>query len=266
MFSMVVQAGYLTAETSLENDIPAPSVEGGEQRFEHSAADSSADGSQNSSTHPGCVVLLHGLSRSARAMKPLARAFAKAGYAVVNVNYPSRHHPVEYLAPLAVAELGASKCAKDSPVNFVTHSLGGILVRQYLSQNTIANLARVVMLAPPNQGSEVVDAYRNVPGFRWLNGPAGMQLGTDEHSIPRQLPAADFDLGVIAGGKTFNPILSLQLPNPDDGKVSAESTRVEGMKDYLLLPVTHTFLMRSEQVINQALHFIQRGKFTHESE
>ena len=117
------------------------------------------------------------------------------------------------------------------------------------------------MLAPPNQGSEVVDGYKNIPGFRLLNGPAGMQLGTDDQSIPRQLPAVEFELGVIAGSKTFNPILSLQLPNPDDGKVSAQSARVEGMSDYLLLPVTHTFLMRSRQVIAQAIHFIEHGSF-----
>ena len=117
------------------------------------------------------------------------------------------------------------------------------------------------MLAPPNQGSEVVDGYRNIPGFRFLNGPAGMQLGTDDQSIPRQLPAVEFELGVIAGSKTFNPILSLQLPNPDGGKVSAQSARVEGMSDYLLLPVTHTFLMRSRQVIAQTIHFIEHGGF-----
>lgn len=212
-----------------------------------------------------CVVVLHGLSRTSRAMKPVARAFDKAGYTVINVDYPSRHHPIEFLAPLAVNELGAAQCSEAQVVHFVTHSLGGILVRYYLSKNEIPKLGRVVMLAPPNQGSEVVDGYKNIPGFRFLNGPAGMQLGTDDQSIPSQLPAVDFDLGVIAGSKTFNPILSLQLPNPDDGKVSAISTRVEGMNDYLLLPVTHTFLMRSDEVIAQAIYFIQHGKFNRDT-
>lgn len=211
-----------------------------------------------------CVVLLHGLARSSRAMKPLQKAFVKAGYNVVNVDYPSRHHPIEVLAPVAVKELGLSRCDQQQKAHFVTHSLGGILVRFYLSQNEVSNLGRVVMLAPPNQGSEVVDAYKNIPGYKFLNGPAGMQLGTDEHSVPSQLGAVNFELGVIAGSKTFNPILSLQLPNPDDGKVSSVSARVEGMRDYLLLPVTHTFLMRSDEVIAQAQHFIEHGKFYQE--
>lgn len=213
------------------------------------------------SSMPACVVVLHGLARSYRAMKPIARAFSDSGYEVVNVNYPSRDHPIETLAPLAVHDLGISQCKEQRLVHFVTHSLGGILVRYYLTHNAVPNLGRVVMLAPPNQGSEVVDRYRRVPGFKLINGPAGMQLGTDDNSIPRQLPAVDFPLGVIAGSKTFNPILSLSLPNPDDGKVSAASARVEGMLDYLLLPVTHTFLMRSDEVIAHALHFIEHGRF-----
>lgn len=225
------------------------------------STESAVNTDEVSTAEKDCVVVLHGLSRTSRSMKRLVRAFEKAGFDVVKVDYPSRHHPIEFLAPVAVQELGASRCSEGQVIHFVTHSLGGILVRYYLSKNKISMLGRVVMLAPPNQGSEVVDGYRNVPGFRFLNGPAGMQLGTDDQSIPRQLPAVDFDLGVIAGSKTFNPILSLQLPNPDDGKVSAESARVEGMNDYLLLPVTHTFLMRSDRVIAQAIHFIQHGMF-----
>ena len=214
-----------------------------------------------SSTEEGCVVLLHGLVRSSRSMRRLAQAFEKAGYEVVNVNYPSRQHKIEHLAPLAVHDLGASQCINQQRVNIVTHSMGGILTRYYLAENSIPNLGRVVMLAPPNQGSIVVDNLKKVPGFYSLNGPAGMQLGTDEHSIPSQLPEVDFELGVIAGSRSINPLLSLQIPNPDDGTISAASTRVAGMRDYLLLPVTHTFLMRSKKVIDQAIFFIQHGNF-----
>jgi len=216
------------------------------------------------SATPECVVLLHGLIRSSKSMNRVARAFEKAGYEVVNVDYPSRHHQIEHLAPLAVHELGASQCSNQQHVNFVTHSLGGILARYYLAKHSMPNLGRVVMLAPPNQGSIVVDNLKNVPGFYLLNGPAGMQLGTDEQSIPSQLPAVDFELGVIAGSKSINPLLSLQIPNPDDGTISAASTHVAGMQDHLLLPVTHTFLMRSEQVIDQVLFFIRYGKFKRE--
>jgi pimeloyl-ACP methyl ester carboxylesterase len=207
-----------------------------------------------------CVVLLHGLARTPGSMAALADAFSEHGYAVVNVGYPSRSKPIEELAPLAVSQ-GLAGCPENTTVHFVTHSLGGILVRYYLETHDIADLGRVVMLAPPNQGSEVVDRIKGIPGFRLLNGPAGAQLGTDENSVPLQLGPVEFELGVIAGSETFNPILSLYLPNPDDGKVSVASTRVQGMKDFLVVPHSHTFMMQIPEVIEQTLLFIETGAF-----
>ncbi len=208
-----------------------------------------------------CVVLLHGLARTAGAMRHLIEPFEAEGHKVINVDYPSRKHTVEKLAPLAVKALGYDKCGATERVHFVTHSMGGILLRYYLQHNKIPTLGRVVMLAPPNQGSQVVDNLKSVPGYKLINGPAGMQLGTDAQSIPMQLGAVDFELGVIAGTKTFNPILSQFLPNPDDGKVSVAHTRVDGMNDFITLPVTHTFMMKSKAVIEQAVHFIKSGRF-----
>lgn len=207
-----------------------------------------------------CIILLHGMARTANSMERIAERFSNRGYRVANIDYPSRQYPVEELAPLAV-EAGMSECPDDAKLHFVTHSLGGILVRFYLEQKEIPNLGRVVMLAPPNQGSEVVDNYRNVPGFEALNGPAGMQLGTDEQSVPLQLDPVEFELGVIAGSDTFNPILSQSLPNPDDGKVSVERTKVEGMDEFIVVPDSHPFIMRSPKVINQVISFIETGKF-----
>ncbi len=212
-----------------------------------------------------CVVLIHGLARTASAMKPLIKPLENKGYQVVNVDYPSRKHPIETLAPMAVETLGVLRCDNPEKVHFVTHSLGGILVRYQAEKVGIEDLGRVVMIAPPNQGSEVVDHLRDVPGFSVFNGPAGLQLGTDSNSIPKQLGAVDFSLGVIAGTDTINPILSQYLPNPDDGKVSLESTQVDGMDDFIVFPHTHTFIMRSKAVIAQVLYFLQQGKFNHES-
>jgi triacylglycerol lipase len=167
------------------------------------------------------------------------------------------------LAPLAV-EAGVAACPADSTVHFVTHSLGGILLRFYLENNQLESLGRVVMLAPPNGGSEVVDAMVGTPGFAWLNGPAGAQLGTDEESIPSQLGPVDFEVGIIAGTKTINFMLSQYLPNPDDGKVSLERTKVEGMADFITVPRSHPFIMSAPEVISQALAFIETGHFVHE--
>ena len=207
-----------------------------------------------------CVVLLHGLARTSDSMNLLESQLEERGYRVANFDYPSRQKPIEELAEPTINQ-GLDACTDAPTVHFVTHSLGGILIRYYLESHHIQQLGYVVMLAPPNKGSEVVDNWQNVPGYQALNGPAGIQLGTDKNSIPNQLGTVDFPLGIIAGNRTFNPILSLSLPNPDDGKVSVESTKVDGMTDFIEVPHTHTFIMRSEQVIQQVIHFLQHGRF-----
>jgi len=215
-----------------------------------------------------CVILLHGLIRSPDSMRAMAEHLDDAGFKTANIGYPSREHPVEELAPLALEE-GIAECrrlteaATGADYHIVTHSLGGILTRIYLRDHVIPELGRVVMLGPPNQGSEVVDTLRDVPGFGAVNGPAGAQLGTDPDSVPRTLGPVNFELGVIAGTGSLNPLLSNMLPDADDGKVSVAATRVDGMKDFITLPVTHTFMMRDAEVMRQTLHFLTEGRFDH---
>jgi len=219
----------------------------------------------SSQTNAGsCVVLLHGLARTSSSMQELAEALSVAGFSTSNIDYPSRTAKIEKLALNAVPRgLADCRLKESDTIHFVTHSLGGILVRQYLAEHVIDELGRVVMLAPPNHGSEVVDALSDIPGYEFLNGPAGQQLGTGPDSVPNRLGGVAFDLGVIAGTSTFNPILSQLLPNPDDGKVSVESARVAGMCGFLTLPYTHTFIMQSEEVAEQVIHYLKQGRFDH---
>ncbi|WGL16732.1 alpha/beta fold hydrolase [Microbulbifer bruguierae] len=212
-----------------------------------------------------CVILLHGLAKSDDSMKNLARAIGDAKFTTVNVDYPSTELPIEKLAGPAIAP-ALDRCAtlrteETDQVHFVTHSMGGILVRQYLSKVSIPNLGRVVMLGPPNQGSEVVDKLGQFPGFHFIFGDAGMQLGTGNLSIPNQLGAATFDVGIIAGTRSINPLLSTLLPSTDDGKVTVARTRLEGMNDHLEMPVTHVFMMKNPGVIEQAIHYLHHGYF-----
>jgi pimeloyl-ACP methyl ester carboxylesterase len=213
-----------------------------------------------------CVILLHGLARTARSMSPMEDALASAGYFVANIDYPSRKYPVEQLA-LPAIEAGLAECATHhaESVHFVTHSMGGILVRYYLLDHEVAALGRVVMLAPPNQGSQVVDNLKNVPGFDFVNGPAGLQLGTDARALPARLGAVSYPVGIIAGTESVNPILSQFLPNPDDGKVSLENTKVEGMSDFVAINATHPFIMRNKEAVRQTLSFLAIGSFVHAS-
>lgn len=193
-------------------------------------------------------------------MNKLERTLFDHGYYAVNLGYPSRYYPIEVLAEKAI-EPALKECPSSSEIYFVTHSLGGILVRQYLSQHKIPKLKRVVMLGPPNNGSEVVDKLSDVPGFHVINGPAGLQLGTGDLSVPNKLGPAHFDVGIIAGSHSINLILSSLIPEGDDGKVSIESTRLEGMRDHVVMPTTHAFMMTNDDVIEQVLYYLKNGKF-----
>lgn len=206
------------------------------------------------------VILLHGLARTDRSMHKLEQALLEQGYCVDNVRYESTRHDIETLSEQAIGAALAT-CPAGQPVHFVTHSLGGILVRQYLENHRIENLGRVVMLGPPNKGSEVVDKLAEFPGFHFINGDAGMQLGTGATSVPNRLGRADFDLGIIAGTRSVNLLLSSIIPGADDGKVSVENTRLEGMRDHLEMPVTHTFMMQNTEVIEQVIHYLRFGEF-----
>ena len=209
-----------------------------------------------------CVILLHGLMRTSSSMVPLADALQEEGFVVVNQGYPSRSLPIEALAELAVEEgLAACRKAGTQRVNFVTHSLGGILVRFYLSENTLPELGRVVMLSPPNQGSALIDLLHEFPELEDITGPAGYQLGTGENSVPVKLGAANFEVGIITGDHTVNPVMSAYLKTPNDGKVTIESARLEGMQDFLVVPHSHPFIMRNDKVIGQTIYFLYFGKF-----
>lgn len=208
------------------------------------------------------IILLHGLARTSRSMNKADKLLAAYGYKIINVDYPSRSTDISSLAQQYIAQ-AVMQCDANSikKIHFLTHSMGGILLRDYLASQSIDKLGRVVMLAPPNQGSEVVDKLGSWKLFYYLNGPAGLQLGTDKNSVPNQLGPVNCQLGIIAGNKTVNPFLSWLIPGVNDGKVSVSRAQVAGMNDFIVMPYSHSFIMRRETVIEQALYFIQQGCF-----
>ena len=205
------------------------------------------------------VVLLHGLGRTPRAMACLERPLQQAGYTVHNIGYPSRSQAIPALAD-GVAEQLHELGLGTQTINAVTHSMGGIVLRQLAARDQV-DIQRAVMFSPPNHGSEVIDHMRALPGFAVTMGPAALQLHTGDDSVPNSLGAATFAVGIIAGTRSYNPLFSKWIAGDDDGKVSVDSARLEGMEAFAALPLNHTRMMCDTQAQAYVLEFLRSGTF-----
>lgn len=208
------------------------------------------------------VIVLHGLGRTALSMTWLTRALQNAGYETINRSYKFRSGSIKDLAKDVVgSRIDEARESGAERVHFVTHSLGGILLRQYIENHPTPNPSRAVMIAPPNQGSELVNHFRDLPPLHWFCGPAFGELSVDKDSIPNQLGAVELETGVIAGDKNLFPGFGKHFDGPSDGIVAVERTKVAGMNDWTIVPHGHTFIMNAKDTIQQALYFLEHGRF-----
>ena len=205
-----------------------------------------------------CVIILHGLGRTEKSMVRINEALERRDYRVWNKGYDSTSADVNTLAQAAINPAIAF-CKGSDKTHFVTHSLGGILVRTYFQDKLFDG--RVVMLGPPNQGSEVPDRLKEFQLFQKLLGPAGLELGTEKPNVLSVLKPIGGEIGIIAGNRSSDPWFSWLIPGSDDGKVSVQSTRLAEMQDFLEMPYGHTFMSFNPDVIDQILYFLQHGKF-----
>lgn len=209
---------------------------------------------------PG-VVLLHGIARTSRSLKKLERALQAAGFATLNLDYPSRRKPLEALVEDIHPAINAFGRTLEAPLHFVGHSMGGLLVRAYVAKHRPKRFARVVMLGTPNGGSEVADVLTGLALYRAFYGPAGLQLATTPGPLTAP-PAPDYPVGIVAGNRFIDPISWLFiLPRPNDGRVSVQSTRLAGMADHVTIGSSHTGLPGHPAAIAQTITFLTEGRF-----
>lgn len=203
------------------------------------------------------VLLLHGIARSPASMRPIERRLAEAGYMTRNLGYPARSRDLAGCAA-AIAPAVASFAAECERLHVVTHSMGGLVARMLLTRHRPENLGRVVMLGPPNQGSEVADALHRLRLYRRVFGPVGLELVTQrDAALEAHLGSVDYPLGIIAGSRSLYPLASrLWLRGPNDGRVTVARTRLDGMADHRVLPVAHPTMMRAPSVQAAALQFL----------
>jgi pimeloyl-ACP methyl ester carboxylesterase len=211
-----------------------------------------------------CVILLHGLGRFRQSMRRLEQHLKDLSYTTINLAYPSTTKSIETIAETHLARaVKGCESGGGVKIHFVGHSLGGLIVRQYLQRHSVPAGSRLVMLSPPNQGSELVDLLIQIPLYRWITGPAGQEIGRGPESVVNRLKPVGIDVGVIAGNLSINLLFSAFMDGPDDGMVSVKSTMLPEMRDFIIVPNTHTFIMRDPLVIRQVAHFLKHGRFDH---
>lgn len=194
------------------------------------------------------VVLLHGLARTSRSMVKIEKVLKDNGYKVINLNYPSRKDKIENLANIYLKKALKEQCPDRSmQIHFVTHSLGGIVVRYFLANNKLKNLGRVIMIAPPNKGAKLADFLSRFSVANEFFGPTLKQLRTGAKSLPNRIPPPKYEVGIIAGRY--------------DMKVPANYAKLKNTKGFLLVPSAHTFITRAGKVIEGILKFLESGKF-----
>lgn len=205
------------------------------------------------------VVLLHGLWRGLRAMEPMARALNREGFSTLNLPYPSTRWPIPTLVGHIRQEVG--KIAGDQPVNFITHSLGCIIARALMADSPPWQFGRVVMLAPPNAGSEIVDWATHHPLIHCLLGPAGRALGSE--GFPGELPdlPKDAQAAVIMGRRGSIPLFRNLLEETNDGIVSASKGKIDGLRGFTVIDADHTFIQMHPEAIRLSLHFLKTGNW-----
>jgi pimeloyl-ACP methyl ester carboxylesterase len=209
------------------------------------------------------VVLLHGIGRTKRSMKALEKALSQDGYNVINIDYPSRKQSTNTCAKSIVDEI-KKFCGPEDKIHFVAHSMGAIIVRQLLAAEPIANIGNIVLLGPPNHGSEIADFLHQWVLYKQFYGPAGQEL-TTIYAQKTPFPAISQSFGVIAGNLCLNPFSVWILPTKSDGIVTIESTKLSGMLDHIVLSCTHSFMMMNKKVIDQVLFFLKNSKFKHDT-
>jgi pimeloyl-ACP methyl ester carboxylesterase len=208
------------------------------------------------------VVLLHGISRTARSFRKMQAALERAGFATLNLDYASRRKALEALAEDIHPSIRGFADRLDGSVHFVCHSMGGLLARAYIARHRPKRLGRVVMLGTPNSGSEIADRLKNFGAYRAFFGPAGQQLGTQrDQAINALFPPVDYPVGIIAGNRSIDPLAGTMLPKPHDGRVSVKNTGIAGMADHVVVDTSHPWLVRNSVAIAQTIAFLQDGAF-----
>ena len=210
------------------------------------------------------VYLIHGYGAVKLSMSSLARHLKKNGYTVTNWGYNSLGKSIPELGKMLFDEIKGKK-GIDS-LNFVTHSMGGLVVRSLLGHakqdSAFPRICRIVMLSPPNKGAEIADFFAQSKVIKKILGPNLEYMTTDSTSLANKLPVPeDEEVGIIAGARFDDKGYNLIIEGDDDGFLTTDKTRLGTEKDFIVIPEAHFFMAHNKKSKEYVLRFLKTGKF-----
>lgn len=208
------------------------------------------------------VVLVHGLDWFRDTLEPTAEFLNRHGYETINVRYPSRKVAAPEEAVTWVRQVIAEQCRdRKKRVHLVAHSMGALVVREFLAAGKPPRLGRVVFLAAPNQGTPLAEALKWKMLAKIISPAVAVSCCPDR--TDSKLPdTADYAPGILMGNRSgWFPYLSPFIKGPDDGVVAVESGKLGGMADFRVLTTSHTRMPRNAKAQREVLTFLQAGRF-----
>ena len=205
------------------------------------------------------VIVVHGIVRSSKSFAAMKEKLTQSGYNVIGFDYPSTRVKIPNSAAYLKQVVDSLSDVKE--INFVVHSMGGLIVRSYLqqSQETDQRIKRMVMLGVPNLGAKMANVVQKNVLYKAIYGPAGQQLVDDPDGLIASLPTPGFEFAVISGGRGTDDGYNPLIPGDDDGTVTVESTRLPGAADFMTIDAIHSFLMSNDKVIDATQRFLTTG-------
>lgn len=192
-------------------------------------------------------------------MVPLGLSLSRIGWSVVNIGYPSRRGTIDAHVDTVRTRLESAGLDPSTELNFVTHSLGGVILRAFVSRvGTEYRFGKAVMLGPPNQGAAFARSIqRCMPLLNRVLGPSYLEVGT----LDRPAATDRISVGIIAGTRSPERGYSPFVSGPNDGIVAVSETTLPGAADTLVVRGMHTFLMYQPTIMRQVAFFLNHGRF-----
>ena len=219
------------------------------------------------------VIAIHGLGRTRQSLSKLGDYVRKeSDYTLIYMSYASTRFELASHAHSLAKVIEHLDGVEE--INFVAHSLGNLVIRHYLADQTNEaegktpdpRIRRIVMLAPPNNGARIAEQLSKVPFFGLIYAKSAKQLAADWKKLEEHLATPQSEFGIIAGGKLRESGRNPLLDGDDDLVVTVDETRLAGARDFVVAPVMHTFIMNDPAVQEYTLRFLREGHFVSEKD